>query len=401
MKILLIFITLFCFFSHCPCQAQWEKTQFPSTKYSTSVHVFFGKYFYVSTDGFSFFYRSSDHGYSWENIANSLPKEKAILGIITSGDTLIASLTDWNPDSTGGIYYSTDNAGSWVKSTGNGQYVSYLSKFYKIANFLYGEYSGQLIRSTDNGNNWKSATNGIVAGLTIAKLILLDSTCFASTYGEGIYVSSDTGKTWKNQKNIFLKDLVYDMVSVGNTLFATDGNLYKSSDKGNNWVLSLPKASSINSLIVHDGLLFASGDGVYCSRDTGLSWINITGNLPGFAAFIDADSEYLYGGLEWRRPLRDFAASVASEPAIDDSRFIVSIQNDHLVIQYYSKTELLRATLEIYDLLGRLMLSKSISNASQGWNSFDCDAHEIKNGSYVCRLSSSTFVLTNVFQIRK
>ena len=95
---------------------------------------------------------------------------------------------------------------------------------------------------------------------------------------------------------------VNEIVQVGSVLILSAGNggIYKSTDDGDSWKLSisgLPCNPSINDLEVHNGLVYTSvgRNGMYISNDEGETWSPINSgieNLTFYSFMVDGNNIY-------------------------------------------------------------------------------------------------------------
>jgi photosystem II stability/assembly factor-like uncharacterized protein len=234
--------------------------------------------------------------------------------------------------------------------------------------FYFGAVAGGVWKTTDAGATWQSLTDhtpissvGAIAVAPSNRNILYVGTGEAAprgdiTYGDGVYRTSDGGKTWTN---VGLKDsrqigaLVVDPNNPDIVLVAAFGHafgpnaergVFRTTDGGKTWVKVLYKDDQTgaidvsfdphNSKIVYAALWqarrqpwnFSSGgpgSGLYRSGDGGVTWTRLSGNgLPGgilgriHVSVSGADSNRVYamieaaqgglfrsddGGTHWRR----------------------------------------------------------------------------------------------------
>ena len=110
----------------------------------------------------------------------------------------------------------------------------------------------------------------------------------ADSFGTGIYTSTDSGAIWAPAG--LQGSTVFTMVVLGKYLFAADryGRIFRTSDSGAVWdsVGSLGsgwlQSLNVDSIGPASALIFyAAGGPIYVSRDTGTSWTEINGSLPG------------------------------------------------------------------------------------------------------------------------
>jgi len=125
-------------------------------------------------------------------------------------------------------------------------------------------------------------TNGPYGGIVNA-LVVSGSDVFAGTYGGGVYLSTNYGRSWGAINSGLTNMFINSLAARGNDLFAgTDGGLFHSPDNGINWSLKLTVGIPIISLAVKGAYLFASFEygGIVISTDNGTSWTRASAGLP-------------------------------------------------------------------------------------------------------------------------
>lgn len=138
--------------------------------------------------------------------------------------------------------------------------------------------------STDNGENWKSITEGLQNKI-IHTLFINGTTIFAGTE-TGASVSTDHGLSW-NTINSGLSGLGVWSFAVSNfipgdtTIFAgTWSGVYTSTNNGKNWeATSLSNTTmSVHSIAAYNNFIFAAtlGGGVFNSQSNGITWNDIS-----------------------------------------------------------------------------------------------------------------------------
>jgi len=190
-------------------------------------------------------YRSDDRGVSWTDLTQSLPAARLLATVAVSPD---------DPDLVllGGEEPGTDVA--------------------------------VLYRSTDGGESWASAANGIV-GKRVAELafdpfdpsIVYAGTTLADP--SGVFRSDDAGLTWTLTTgalgDVPVHALVVDPFDPDRIVAAVTPGCIRSTDGGESWVLhpTVETFLSISASPVTADLYYASGnDGVYKSTDGGVAF---------------------------------------------------------------------------------------------------------------------------------
>lgn len=119
----------------------------------------------------------------------------------------------------------------------------------------------------------------------ILSLIRNGTTLFAGTYGEGVYRSTDEGKTWSS---VGLAGMYINCLAAqGGYLFAgTVGTVYRTSDTSDQWI-SCPAGpqyeytSKTNFTLLADGATLYTGtrNGVYRTTNHGDTWIEANAGI--------------------------------------------------------------------------------------------------------------------------
>ena len=196
-----------------------------------------------------------------------------------------------------GVYRSTNFGDSW-QSANNG-ISNYSTRAIVVgpagdyANYVYtGVWTKSgVFRSTNLGDSWSLKNNGISGAHIYSMDIdpLLPRTLYAATYNMGVMKSTDAANSWSSSglapyeiATVRINPLDSQVVLAGTTM---DG-LYASPDRGNNWAHSQAglHASNATSLVVSPDLpetyyVSTDGAGVRRSQDRGASWDDFSQNL--------------------------------------------------------------------------------------------------------------------------
>lgn len=226
-----------------------------------------------------------------------------------------------------------------------------------------GAADGGVWKSANNGTTWEPIFDGLGAG-SIGVIAICDSdpnliwvgtgentSTRSAHYGDGVYKSTDGGKTWKNmglKESKRIGRVAIDPRNPNTVYVASMGYLYKgggekgiykTTDGGETWtqvlkgdndttgfidVIMDPKDSKVLYAAAHDRLRRAwhireegPGAAIYKSTDAGKSWQKLAGGLPSGAnigriglAVYPKDGRKLYafidvggqggGGQVWR-----------------------------------------------------------------------------------------------------
>ncbi|HUX61859.1 MAG TPA: T9SS type A sorting domain-containing protein [Ignavibacteriaceae bacterium] len=163
------------------------------------------------------------------------------------------------------------------------------------------------LRSTDSGNTWISANNGLPAPLPISSMVTDGNTIFA-TNRFAIYKSTDAAASWqKTADNIKLNQnalLGYDGSALYGNIQGQNGLAFsKSTDDGatwtsvsNSWPSYFQQCTSIG---FNNGTVFATSIGIYRSTNQGVTWDSLGGigpynSLPVSPFLYVFDNSYVY-----------------------------------------------------------------------------------------------------------
>jgi len=196
-----------------------------------------------------------------------------------------------------------------------------------LLTYYMGSTGGGIWKTSDGGNNWKNISDGQLKTGTVGAISVAESDPnviyvgmgehavrgVMTSSGDGIYKSTDAGKTWKHMgldKSMHISDVVIHptnpdivFVSVQGALFgpSQDRGVYKSADGGKTWRKVLYKsanagASSLSMDMTNPRILYAAlwdhqrtpwtvrsggpNSGIYKSTDMGETWEELKGGLP-------------------------------------------------------------------------------------------------------------------------
>jgi len=193
------------------------------------------------------------------------------LGFYTSISDLAASGTNIFAGTNGnGIYLSTNNGENWV-SANSGRINYYTSSIAVSGTSIFASYQlDGVYLSMDNGSSWNAVNTGLT-NTWVNTLALCGNNLFAGNDG-GIFLSTD-GTSWNvvNKQFISVRSLVGSSNRTGssNVFAGTFGDgIFLSTDTGISWNLVTSgklNANAVYALTINDGNIFAgtNGEGVW------------------------------------------------------------------------------------------------------------------------------------------
>ena len=135
------------------------------------------------------------------------------------------------------LFSSNKGLSQWVQT--NGPYGGQIHCFAVSGTNLYvGAYGNGIFLSTDDGASWKSISTGFNSTNALAAI---GSNLFAGIENEyGVFISIDSGTTWKavnTPYGLMVNSFVYSLAISGSTLFAAanNGKIFRSTDSGVTW----------------------------------------------------------------------------------------------------------------------------------------------------------------------
>jgi ligand-binding sensor domain-containing protein len=155
---------------------------------------------------------------------------------------------------------------------------------------------------------WKQVKNGI-GDIPVKSIVSYNKLLVAGTEGEGVFVSADSGKSWK-QMNMGLVEPtkksasanVNFLFSGGRNLFAATGNgIFVSADNSKSWIAknSGPlKGLHVTTLFAEGSTIYAGTQkGIFISTNEGTDWVESnTGLLNKEILCFMKDGSDLYAG---------------------------------------------------------------------------------------------------------
>lgn len=279
---------------------------------------------YAGTDGRGV-WRSEDHGVTWENLdrttlVHPIVRSMAILDgalyVGTAGgmsrfdeggdypetwSTLIGGLRNvllnelqvvdgtLFAGTNGGVYSFDLDSGRWTELNGglvraNGLTVRVRTLAAHGNTLFAGTGTQGIFRSTDMGKSWARASVGLEqrgadkAAVNVLDILASARGLVAAIAGQGMYISRDDGETWSPYSAGTPNLYTYALHDVGGDLFAaTFGTgIYRSPAGSDTWTYSSEgiRDTSVFALASDGAILYMGGSGgIFVSHDAGASWV--------------------------------------------------------------------------------------------------------------------------------
>lgn len=223
-------------------------------------------------------FRSTDNGNSWKfSVAGSTD-----VNCMAVKDNMIFAGTNYD-----GLYYSTNNGINWLKNSFDYEGVSAITV---VGNNILVSSNG-IFSSSDNGNTWVN-----ISAFTARILITDNNKVYAGSGMGGVYSSLDSGRNWT--QILTINHPVEGLDFKDNYVYAGSyAGIYRSTNRGANWVFSGIGWTLIPSLIAKDNLILTGtgGFGIWRSTNYGLTYTQ-SNIINGSAyAFILKDNNIFAG----------------------------------------------------------------------------------------------------------
>ena len=222
-----------------------------------------------------------------------------------------------------GVFRSTNNGDTWFRaSNGLGDKAVKVLAINSFGHIFVGTSRFGVFRSTNDGENWTSINTGLPEETTV-NAIAIDSNgnIFAGTSEDGVFHSTNNGDNWTQISADLNSKYIYGLtINSDDHIFAgtEEYGIYRSTDNGQNWSqinmgLSYQRVNSfaINS----SGHIFAGTGEVY--EGSGYGWWN-----TDYGVCRSTDN-----GDSWVRVNNGMTDQYNKNPAIS---ILVINSNDHI-----------------------------------------------------------------------
>ncbi len=399
--------------------SSWSSANLGFTGLSIKTILINGSDIFTGTANNGIF-RSTDNGVSWEAVNKGIINPH-ISSLVKNGSNLFASALYSNGEE-GNIYSSTDNGTNWFAHNTNLPINQNVWSLTTNGNYIFAGVAGTVpaggvFRSSVNAIDWTyvsqslTSTNG-----SVHTLVLKDENLFAGTDG-GFWFSSDYGSNW-NRLNYLNKPIVWDIRAFGvidsNLYVGTFGDgIFLTSDNGKSWSQINNGLSNrhVYSFAFSGSNIFAgTAGGVFLSTDNRGNWTDVSDGLPGgqnkyIGALAIKDNELLsgnftglLGGSVWKRSLSEMITDVERTDNKLPDNFVLNQNypnpfNPSTTISFSLPTTTY-VTLKVFDVIGRevsILVSKELT---AGFHSENWNASNLSSGVYFYQLKAGNFIET-------
>lgn len=257
----------------------------------------------IYAGGYQGLYMSEDAGRNWNNI---IPQGDPYVDPVTQVIVHPVQTTTLFVATAGGVFKSTDAGKSWQDLHLGADATITIDTKHPNTIFIGGS---ELFKSTNLGVTWQPTGLRNVHIRSLAVDPNNSLIVYAAT-AEGLYVSKDAGKTWKQQnqnlpKNDIKKIIVNPTTSYIYTLINNLG-IFQSHNEGLTWIdsnkgLSAYSIAAIGVGIDNPAILYAGSEegGAFKTKDEGATWqrIGLEGGFVRTFAIDPFNSEILLAGI--------------------------------------------------------------------------------------------------------
>lgn len=218
-------------------------------------------------------YFSDNKGMSWKNKGECLPEDVFLTDIAVSDQWLGVS-TKQN-----GIFMYDFGKDNWKNTPGKPATSADTDALFFFKKKLYAGTQGDgIFVSSDEGKSWTSINQGL-GNLTIRKFAEINKRLYAGT-NDGLYLLDDKGQKWKLEYGNKLLQ-VNGILRFDNEIYiGTNQGVFKSVIGQNNWEHVL-KDRSLHNIGLADNTLYALVyNELFASKDKGASWYNAQRGMP-------------------------------------------------------------------------------------------------------------------------
>ena len=186
------------------------------------------------------------------------------------GSLAVSSGRVWAAGSSG-LFVLTEGAAGWrsVGAAPDGVYKVAVDPTNPDRIWVLGGSKGAVWRSEDAGGHWERLLHFRFGLADLAVAATTPPTVYAG--GDGLYISTDTGATWRQASPFDAYLLVLDPEDAKTLYVRTSNGIWKTTDQGRTGSYLNPDFQP-DPFLVLPGVLLGSRTGLWRSEDDGASW---------------------------------------------------------------------------------------------------------------------------------
>ena len=218
-------------------------------------------------------YFSFDNGATWEDKSNGLPGDINLTDLAVAGELLVASSKQH------GIFIYDFQKNSWNNTLAKPATTKNIDVLNIHQGKIYiGTQEEGIFITSDNGKSWQMNNNGL-QNLTIRRITIIDNKIFVGT-NAGLY-------SFNEQENKWDFEFGYSMLQVngitdfdGEIYIGTNQGVYKSSKQFRNWKQTMTNISLHNISSDNQHVYALAYNELFSSADKGDTWRSVQAGLP-------------------------------------------------------------------------------------------------------------------------
>jgi len=349
-------------------------------------------------------FKSTDGGFSW--IQKSAFNSRNLY--------FTDPVNGWAVGAGGNILKSTDEGENWyLKVSGTNSNLNSVN-FYDVNVGMCVGNSGTILITTDGGENWISENTGIVDKLNSVAHANSNSFWVVGANGT-ILNTTDLGNNWMSFDNLTTEDLNSVFFTNENTgwIGGSNGTILEYHEDILPVELQAFKAEAENSKVIlnWNTATETNNRGFDIERKiNGEEWTKIgfvagSGNSssPKSYSFIDED---LFGGSVFHYRLKQLSIDGSYEYFPQDGIEVEVVPAKFELEQNYpnpfnpsttinfSLPKAAQLKINVYNMLGELVQTIAEGNYEAGYHKVDFNAGNLSSGAYIYRLENENFILT-------
>jgi len=192
-------------------------------------------------------------------------------------------------------------SGQWVNLNNPSSYKRIVCLASSGTNLYAATYGDGVFLSTNSGINWTTVNNGLnEIDLYEHSISFSGTNTYLATQFSGVLLSTNNGTNWTSIRNGLPNVGIYAFKVFGTNLFAGTDGVYLSTNNGTSWISTGLTNLSIFSLAVLGTSLYAgtSNGSVYVTTNNGINWNSVSNGLPNQAIYaLTVSGANLFAGI--------------------------------------------------------------------------------------------------------